>query len=109
MFDRPVPHILGKLSNSVTTSVSPSQARFVVHDPSQGASIFDLETLERIPDALIPYSGSRIAIPITYSHDGRFLFVGEGDIVKVYDAIGMPFGNIDVGCGQYASTVSVTI
>ena len=80
-----------------------------MHDPSQGASIFDLETLERIPDALIPYSGSRIAIPITYSHNGRFLFVGEGEVVKVYDAIGTPLGNMDVGCGRYASTVSVMI
>jgi hypothetical protein len=88
-------------TSSVSASVSASRQRFVVHDSFQGAQIFDLETLLKLPDARIPYNGPPIAIPVSFLETGNIL-VGENGDISVYDSEGLPLGVLGVKAGKHA-------
>jgi hypothetical protein len=83
---------------SLSASVSDEQKRFVVHDPAQGAQIFDLNTLESIPGATIPYSGPRISVPILYGECGCLILVGSDGKVKFYNPDGEALGDLGIDC-----------
>ena len=84
--------------HSLSASVSDEQKRFVVHDPAQGAQIFDLSTLEKIPGVQIPYGGSRISVPILYGEGGHLILVGDGGKVKLYNPDGEALGDMGINC-----------
>ena len=84
---------------SVSASVSATQRRFVVHDCSKGAQIFNLDSLLEIPDAMIPYDGPHIIIPVLYLETDTIL-VGDNGEIKVHNSEGISLGVLGVKAGE---------
>ena len=85
---------------SVSVAVSSNDRRFVIHDPSQGAQIFDMGMLKLIPNAIIPYTGPRIVVPLLFGGDGPIVLTGDQGEVKVYSSTGEALGQLGIETGQ---------
>jgi hypothetical protein len=86
---------------SASAAVSPLDTQFVVHDPFCGARIFGLDGSDNgsQTDALIPYNGPRIAVPIVFWGPGQIL-ISESGTVKVYDSdCATNRGRLAINCG----------